>query len=89
MGLWDQSRTASEVRWSPGEGALWGGCSRGAWGNVARDGVNLLSASQTQDNETGQRDRQEKGDITSPRGDFSEARLVQVDVAEQMAKVVF
>lgn len=38
---------------------------------------------------TGQRDMQEKGDITGPRGDFSEAGLVQVDAAEQMAKVVF
>lgn len=38
---------------------------------------------------TGKRDRQEKGGITGPLGDFSEAGLVQVDVAEQMAKAVF
>lgn len=68
----------------------WGGSSLGRLlqGSVGKCSQRRSQSAVSTPN-TRQRDRREKGDITSPRGDFSEARLVQVDVAEQMAKVVF
>lgn len=83
MGLWDSDSLRSELK-------SWGGSSLGTplQGSIGKCSQRWSQSTVRLPN-TGQRDRQEKGDITVPRGDFSEAGQVQVDVAEQMAKVVF
>lgn len=66
----------------PGEAALEGGCSRGAQGPQPESESICCQSVNTR-----QRDSQEN--ITAPPGDPSEAWLLQVDVAKQMAKVAF